>query len=152
MTCDSVAATAEQEPVPFYNAEDAKPAGENTEVGLHAEGSTAVMLLWERLSLRSSAGQQQELSALLGTDGHGLACKGLLGATVPCPSWLTPGHCCEVLLAALKHLQPQMLDNKVAFKAFASPPAFLLFRAPCHFYQGHVPWKCFKHCDFQFFF
>lgn len=28
MTCDSVAVTAEQEPVPFYNAEDAKPAGE----------------------------------------------------------------------------------------------------------------------------
>lgn len=103
---------------------------------------TAVRLFWELLSVtrgqrRAAAGAvspgqagRTVSTALLGTDGHCLPCKGLLGATVPCHSWLAPGHCCEVLLAVLKHLQPPGLDNKVAFEAFASSPALLLFKAP----------------------
>lgn len=121
----------------------AKPSGEKRtrRWGCVLNSSTAVTRFWERLSpgSRAAAGAvspgqagRTVSTALLGTDRHCLACKRLLGATVPCHSWLPPGLCCEVLLAVLKHLQPRRLDNKVAFKAFASSPARLLFKAPCY--------------------
>lgn len=119
----------------------ARPAGEkrSRRWGCMLSSSTAVTRSWERLSGGAAAGAaspgqpgRSVSTALPGTDGHCLAAKGLLGATVPCHSWLPPGHCCEGLLAVLNHLQPRRLDNKVAFKAFASSPALLLFKAPCY--------------------
>lgn len=137
---------AHKEPVHFCNAANACQAfwrKANTEMRLRAEQQhgchTFLGALVAREQGRAAAGAvspgqagRTVSTALLGTDRHCLACKRLLGATVPCHSWLPPGLCCEVLLAVLKHLQPRRLDNKVAFKAFASSPARLLFKAPCY--------------------
>lgn len=138
----SVAMAADKEPVHFCTADSACEACWRkaiTEMGLHAEQQHGCHTFLGALVRRGSSGSCQPGAAgserehsPAGADGHCLAAKGLLGATVPCHSWLPPGHCCEGLLAVLKHLQPRRLDNKVAFKAFASSPALLLFKAPCY--------------------
>lgn len=147
--------TARKEPVRFYNADNAKPAGEKQiqKWGCMLNSSTAVMLFLGALSLGSRAGQQPELSdrehspagdrqplpAVPGAAGchRALSQLALLLDAAVRWLWLSWNTCDHEDVTIRLHLKRSLHPLRFCYSKLLA--------------TGSGTCKRFDHCDFQFF-